>query len=245
MGLSVGDNAITAKPLTGPPGAGRSKMDVACVAPDKSGGRCREWAEANGRCWEHRQTTELAPNPTTILVKFEVVGQLLYEALTAGIPLKRRDETRQQQINESHRREAEVHGRDFHAVRGPGKRGDSGTEVFKGGVRNALPVRIPRELKEAGYIITDLHVMKRPEDKERGFVVVSYASKGTMTPLLQEVTVRGFLLGLFAHVWAKGTVFENIPKPDGTVLHTTNYIGGSVAAEGKYVLFGNGHWAIA
>jgi len=215
-------------------------MKIACIAQDASGGRCIERAATNGRCAEH-QTAPEAPRPTQILVKFELVGAFVNEALAAGIGFFQRTEAQQTAIEAKHAADAERAGRDFQRVRGPGKRGDSGCEVFAGGVKNARAVKLtPPGLSSEELMLTDVHLMQRPSDTDKAFLVFVYKKTGERFTVSDKVAK--FAARVFAANWGKGNCFENIPKPDGSVTFTANFTLGPNVGPGTNIMLAAGHF---
>ncbi|MBI2122332.1 MAG: hypothetical protein HYT98_04390 [Candidatus Sungbacteria bacterium] len=225
-------------------------MNIACIARDESGGRCRDDKVKNRRCARHEGVDE-APKPNDVLIKFQLNTALFQKAGRLGIRMVDRTDRRQAEIDESHRAESDSLGRDHFVYRD--RRGDSGTSVFNGkkGLERVTSAGLFKELETAGFLLQDIHCFQRPwEDKPRGtgFLVVGFKkSKEEILalPPEKEAEIVSFVAECLSKTWRRLTVFENPAKPDGLVRHTVNHLDMPLPehVHPDYRLaLGDGHW---
>jgi len=208
----------------------------ACVAQDNGGGRCQELAVPGAEgsavfCEKHAEHHNLAPAPDIVLLAFDVGASFGSELVEADIPFKVRDE---EGISSKRRPGVPIFGKE-------GKRG------IDGGVGRWADLLI--ELKEAGYILVDLHWFNRQSpggfQRNQPRLICSFAKEGEefkfsdgAKKLLRSLTEE--CAWAYVHVWA------NPPDENGRIIHSVNLIGHQKGCRGKCGLrFIGGFWAVS
>jgi len=222
----------------------------ACLSAVKDGvARCRK---EFGKCDSHRNggVWAKAPQPNVVLFKVNVNDRWEAAFRAAGVRVVVRSWERAEQLGQRRAETAQHLGRNSVAIRdGVGRNSgvpednDTGCPVFGPGGLKDLSVSVEgldREMSAAGFVITDVHLLKRPH-KPPVRLVVEYSPVGTKPP------AQNFPGKLFARLIAttfnQVDVWANERKADGTVPHTVNCGKRDDAAKPQHTLvFKDGEW---
>ena len=215
-------------------------MSFACVAETKDRARCRETVEQNGAlCPTHEYqlqrggTVRRASAPDRVLVKFRVNPNWTRRLSDAGIPFRMRRNFLERDTQ--HAEQAEAVRRDplrYRAV------ADSGVPVFgRDGIAAVVLSDLITEMKEAGYVVSDIH-LEPTRNEGMNVLVLSITNEGGIQSSLPEV-VDNLLMSCWGHVH----VWANPPDADGKITHTVNLAHRKDGEVNRALRFASGLWA--